>query len=51
MGKEEFKEKLLKRCSQFDYKGLAKDVAPFLFNADQKKRVLDFGRAITDILS
>jgi predicted nucleotidyltransferase component of viral defense system len=51
LGKEDFKAKLLKRCLPLNYKTLANDVAPFLFNADQKKRVLNFGEVIPEILS
>ncbi len=40
--KGEFKEKLLKKCSTLNYKALARDVMPFLFNAEQADRVLNF---------
>jgi len=46
----QFKESFIKRCSGFDYKGLAREVLPFLFDAEQKDRVLNFAANISQML-
>ncbi len=46
---EKFKEAVIKRCSRFNYKHLAQDVAPFLFEAEQKERVLRFRENLQNI--
>ncbi len=40
--KDEFIEKLLTRCEELDFTFLAKDVEPFLIEADQARRVIGF---------
>ncbi len=40
--KDEFIEKLLARCEELDFTFLAKDVEPFLIEADQTSRVIGF---------
>lgn len=47
---KEFRRKFLKRCLKFNYKALAEDVAPFLFNTEQEERILSFGDIIGEIL-
>lgn len=48
--KELFKKKLVAHCEKLDFKALAKDVAPFLFDPDQKQRVLLFQESLPSIL-
>jgi len=38
------------KCSKLDFKYLANDVEPFLFDAEQKERVLGFDEEINTIL-
>ncbi len=47
---EKFKEMLVRRCSRLNYKHLAQDVAPFLFDTNQKERVLHFRENLQNIL-
>lgn len=42
ISKKEFVEKLIKRSEGLDFSSLAKDVEPFLMQADQAERVLGF---------
>lgn len=46
--KAEFKRKFLSKCEDFDYKRLAKEVEPFLFNPPDSKRVLFFYDYVKD---
>lgn len=39
---DELKKKLLLKCSELDFKHLAEDVQPFLFNSAESKKVLFF---------
>jgi hypothetical protein len=48
--KEEFVDKLNKRCSRLNFVVLAKDVEPFLFDVDQAARVLQFTQSLPGIL-
>lgn len=43
---ETFRKKFLKRCQGFDYPALARDVAAFLFDPEEKERVLQFYESI-----
>ena len=40
--KEAFMDQLYRRCSHLNFKLLAKDVSPFLFNVGEKERVIKF---------
>lgn len=40
--KNDFKKALLSHCAKLNFKQLANDVEPFLFNSDEKKKVLLF---------
>lgn len=42
ISKDEFVKKLLARCEDLDFSHLAKDVEPFLIEADQSSRVVEF---------
>ena len=44
------KEKLLQKCESLDFKALARDVEPFLFNKEDKEKVLKFKKVIEDSL-
>lgn len=44
--KEEFAQKLLKKCEKLDFNVLAKDVEPFLIYPDQSNRVAEFKKFI-----
>lgn len=48
--KEEFRENLIKRCVNFDYKMLSKDAMPFLFDPEQKNRILEFNDNLQNCL-
>jgi len=50
LAKDEFCAKITKRCARLDFKALAKDVEPFLFDGDQAERVLSFKQSLPDIL-
>lgn len=50
LSKKDFTEKIIKHCGRLDYRFLAKDVAPFLFDADQADRVLYFFENLPAIL-
>jgi len=50
LSKEEFKKEIVRRCGRLDYHLLARDVAPFLFDADQANRVLCFYENLSAIL-
>ena len=43
---EELKERLLARCAEVDFKEMARDVEPFLFNHDDIVRILKFPQYI-----
>lgn len=43
---EEFKEKLIRRCANFDYKILSKDARPFLFDSEQTRRIIEFSASL-----
>jgi len=47
--KEDLKIKLLKTCRKFDFRHLASDTEPFLFNSKDKKKVLFFFEYIKSI--
>lgn len=49
--KDDFIHKLTRRCAKLDYKVLAKDVAPFLFDDSQLGRITNFPASLPDILS
>lgn len=51
LSKEDFIHKLTRRCAKLDYKMLAKDVAPFLFDASQLDRITNFPASLPGILS
>jgi len=42
----ELKKKLLQKCRRLDFKALARDVEPFLFDPDGKEKVLRFQKVI-----
>jgi len=44
------KEKLLRKCESLDFKALARDVEPFLFNKEDKEKVLKFRKVIENSL-
>ncbi|MEI7426063.1 MAG: nucleotidyl transferase AbiEii/AbiGii toxin family protein [Candidatus Moraniibacteriota bacterium] len=46
IGRADFVKKLLKHCDGLDFNYLAKDVAPFLLDAQQSIRVLEFNNFI-----
>jgi predicted nucleotidyltransferase component of viral defense system len=48
--RDEFKTKIPERCSKLDLPALARDVEPFLFDPDQKERILSFVKTIKGIL-
>ncbi|NQU18018.1 MAG: nucleotidyl transferase AbiEii/AbiGii toxin family protein [Candidatus Saganbacteria bacterium] len=50
LDQEAFGQKIIARCKKLNYKVLAADVEPFLFNADQKQRVLNFKETLFAIL-
>jgi len=47
----EFSQKLSERCSRLNFKALAKDVAPFLFDDSQINRILNFKESLPKILA
>ncbi|MFH0886786.1 MAG: nucleotidyl transferase AbiEii/AbiGii toxin family protein [bacterium] len=50
LNREEFTAQISARCEKLNFKELAKDVEPFLFDPDQKDRVLSFMRSLPIIL-
>lgn len=46
--KDDLKDRLLRRCSNLNFKQLAQDVEPFLFHPDDSKKVLLFPDYIQD---
>lgn len=51
LDKKQFSAKLDKHCKKLNLKGLAKDVEPFLFDPDQKERVLLFREILPSIFN
>jgi predicted nucleotidyltransferase component of viral defense system len=49
--KEKFADRLVKRCRPLDFNSLARDVEAFLFDEEQKNRVLNFKQSLPDILA
>jgi len=50
LNKEEFGQKIIAKCQSLNYKALAQDVEPFLFDNDQIERVLSFKSQLTEVL-
>ncbi|MBI5700819.1 nucleotidyl transferase AbiEii/AbiGii toxin family protein [Candidatus Saganbacteria bacterium] len=50
LDKKHFTEKAVKHCKKLNFKDLAKDVEPFLFDPSQKERVLLFYESLPAIL-
>lgn len=50
LNREEVLQKLVGRCSGLNFKALAKDVEPFLFDSNQTDRILHFNGNLTNIL-
>jgi len=50
LSEEEFKIKISKHCSSLNFQMLTKDVAPFLFDAEEKNRILSFLESLPTIL-
>jgi len=51
LNKEEFGRQISVRCDKSNFKALARDVEPFLFDAEQINRVLSFKDSLPAILS
>lgn len=51
LGKKEFEQKIIARCQALNFKALAKDVEPFLFDESQIDRIINFKDQLTNILS
>ena len=48
-GSKELKERVLKRCQEINMQEMASDVAPFLFNASDTKKVLFFSDYLNQV--
>ena len=48
--RDEFLRRFRERCAAFNYKLLAREVAPFLFDETQKERVENFPRNVLELL-
>ena len=50
LDKQEFIDKIKTKCAKLNFKHLANDVEPFLFDVQKKDRVLDFKEELDNIL-
>lgn len=51
LSREEFAGRVRERCARLDFRALARDVSPFLFEADQTDRVRHFPENLSAVLA